>query len=272
MNRQKIGLKRQSRTHGAGDSIRDIVQLQVKEQLLTWCTHPPNASRAVRGEEFEPELDSSLAADHARQRPGAFMVGGVDGDEKARQGHGAGDYGGTVAAKQFPLRYDGEPMSNRSIIRSDDLVPRPWKNGQGVTWEIAIDPPGAGLDDFRWRVSRARIEAEGPFSSFPGCERWITCVEGAGFALHFEDGVKLAVPPFVPVRFAGDRPVLCRLAGGPCTDINVMARRDLVRVAVAVVAAPTDLPAGAGSAKSDQDEILVRLDPSRALRVRFQAR
>jgi environmental stress-induced protein Ves len=131
-------------------------------------------------------------------------------------------------------------MSSRSIIRSDDLVPRPWKNGQGVTWEIAIDPPGSGLDDFRWRVSRARIEAEGPFSSFPGCERWITCVEGAGFALHFEGGVELAVPPFVPVRFAGDRPVLCRLAGGPCTDINVIARRDLVRVAVAVVAAPPD--------------------------------
>jgi uncharacterized protein len=163
-------------------------------------------------------------------------------------------------------------MSSRSIIRSDDLVPRPWKNGQGVTWEIAIDPPGSGLDDFRWRVSRARIEAEGPFSSFPGCERWITCVEGAGFALHFEDGVKLAVPPFVPVRFAGDRPVLCRLAGGPCTDINVIARRDLVRVAIALVVAPPDLPAGAGSARSDQDEILVRLNPSRALQVRFQPR
>ena len=108
MNRQKIGLKRQSRTHGAGDSIRDIVQLQVKEQLLAWCTHPPNASRAMRGEEFEPELDSSLAADHARQGPGAFMVGGIDGDEKTWQGHGAGDYGGTAAAKQSGPRYDAE--------------------------------------------------------------------------------------------------------------------------------------------------------------------
>ena len=105
------------------------------------------------------------------------------------------------------------------------------------------------LDDFRWRVSRARIKADGPFSLFPGCERWITCLEGAGFALHFEDGVKLAVPPFVPSCFAGDRPALCRLAGGPCTDINVIARRDQVEVSVAVVAASPDLPEQIGSGR-----------------------
>jgi environmental stress-induced protein Ves len=161
-------------------------------------------------------------------------------------------------------------MSSRSILRADELVPRPWKNGQGVTWEIAIDPPGSGLDDFRWRVSRARIKADGPFSLFPGCERWITCLEGAGFALHFEDGVKLAVPPFMPVRFAGDRPALCRLAGGPCTDINVIARRDQVEVSVAVVAASPDLPEQIGSALREKDEILVRLDQWRALRVCLQ--
>ena len=170
------------------------------------------------------------------------------------------------AAKQFRLRYDIELMSSRSIIRFEDLVPRPWKNGQGVTFEIAIEPPGSGVDDFRWRVSRARIEADGPFSSFPGYERWITCVDGAGFALHFEDGVKLAVPPFVPVRFAGDRPAMCRLAGGPCTDINVIARRDQVQVTVEVVAPTPDLPGGAGSALRQNGEIVIRLDASRALR------
>jgi environmental stress-induced protein Ves len=156
------------------------------------------------------------------------------------------------------------------IIRASDLVPRPWKNGGGVTWEIAIDPPGAGLEDFRWRVSRARIEADGPFSLFPNCERWIACVEGAGFALHFDDGVKLAVPPFLPVRFSGDRATTCRLADGPCTDINVIARRDLVAVEVAILPAPAALPEGIGSAVQHQQELLVRLDPARALRAAFR--
>jgi environmental stress-induced protein Ves len=157
-------------------------------------------------------------------------------------------------------------MSGRFIIHSADLVPRPWKNGQGVTWEIAIDPPGSRLDDFRWRVSRARIEADGPFSLFPGCERWITCVEGAGFALHFQDGVKLPVPPLMPVRFSGDRPAMCRLAAGACTDINVIARPDQVAVEIAMIDAPADLPAGVGSALREGGIILIRLNESLALR------
>ena len=161
-------------------------------------------------------------------------------------------------------------MTTTKIIRASDLIPRPWKNGGGVTWEIAIDPPGAGLEDFRWRVSRARIEADGPFSLFPNCERWITCVDGAGFALHFDDGVKIAVPPFLPVRFSGDRTAVCRLADGPCTDINVIARRDLLAVEVAVVPAPAALPEGTGSAVQEGREILVRLDPARALRAAFR--
>ena len=162
-------------------------------------------------------------------------------------------------------------MTTTKIIRASDLAPRPWKNGGGVTWEIAIDPPGAGLEDFRWRVSRARIEADGPFSLFPGCERWITCVEGRGFALEFEDGTAVQVPPFEPVRFSGERPAVCKLTDGPCTDINVIARRDLA-VDVAVVPAPVALPDGTGSAVQEGSEILVRLDPAHALRASFRPR
>jgi environmental stress-induced protein Ves len=161
-------------------------------------------------------------------------------------------------------------MTTTRIIRASDLVPRPWKNGGGVTWEIAIDPPGAGLENFRWRVSRARIEADGPFSLFPNCERWITCVEGAGFALQFEDGTALQVPPGKPIRFSGDRPALCKLKDGACADINVIARRDLVAVEVAIVPAPAALPDGTGSALQEDRELLVRLNPSRALRASFQ--
>ena len=37
--------------------------------------------------------------------------------------------------------------------------PTPWKNGLGQTRELACWPPGAGLDDFEWRVSVATVAA-----------------------------------------------------------------------------------------------------------------
>ncbi|HET8765250.1 MAG TPA: HutD family protein, partial [Rhodanobacter sp.] len=38
-----------------------------------------------------------------------------------------------------------------SILHLADCPPRPWKNGLGRTRELAIHPPGAGMDDFLWR-------------------------------------------------------------------------------------------------------------------------
>lgn len=106
-----------------------------------------------------------------------------------------------------------------------DLPATPWKNGGGSTREIACWPPGAGLDDFAWRVSLARIAADGPFSRFAGVDRIITLLEG--------DGVRLRGPgvdhrldrPLAPFAFSGDTAIACTLLGGPSSDFNVMTRR-----------------------------------------------
>ncbi|EGD04024.1 hypothetical protein B1M_13530, partial [Burkholderia sp. TJI49] len=55
-----------------------------------------------------------------------------------------------------------------ALTRAADLVASPWKNGGGVTREIAAFPPGAALDAFAWRVSVADVGAAGPFSRFDG--------------------------------------------------------------------------------------------------------
>lgn len=74
-----------------------------------------------------------------------------------------------------------------TYLPATDYVTMPWKNGTGSTDEICLLPAGATRDAFDIRVSRADILAPGAFSSFPGVERMITLIEGAGLALEFDD-------------------------------------------------------------------------------------
>ena len=66
------------------------------------------------------------------------------------------------------------------ILRAANYKVMPWKNGLGSTTEIAIFPANAKLDDFDWRVSMAQVTSDGPFSSFPGIDRTLLVIDGAG--------------------------------------------------------------------------------------------
>ena len=104
-----------------------------------------------------------------------------------------------------------------------------WKNDGGWTTELAR----AGGDDFRWRISIAEIESDGPFSAFPGVERDLVLLDGSGIELDIDDApTRRIVRRFERVRFAGEASVQCRLVAGPTRDCNVMARRDAVRAEV----------------------------------------
>ena len=48
------------------------------------------------------------------------------------------------------------PTITPRTIRHGDCPVMPWRNGQGSTTELAIEPPGAALDGFDWRISIAR--------------------------------------------------------------------------------------------------------------------
>lgn len=107
------------------------------------------------------------------------------------------------------------------------LTPAPWKNGGGVTREIAIGPEGVGLSGaFLWRLSIAEVAGSGPFSVFPGVDRTLTILEGAGIKLDFAEGDDLVIDvKWRPARFDGGRACNGQLIGGPVTDFNVMTRR-----------------------------------------------
>ena len=113
-----------------------------------------------------------------------------------------------------------------SIVRAAAIPSTPWKNGMGRTRELAVHPAGAGLADFRWRVSIAEVDSAAPFSAFPGVDRQIALLDGAGFTMRFGDGSEhRLLEPFAPFAFPGEAPVDVTLADGATRDFNLMLRR-----------------------------------------------
>jgi uncharacterized protein len=114
----------------------------------------------------------------------------------------------------------------------------PWKNGRGVTEELALWPPGASFErgDFDWRIARAAVEEDGPFSPFPGFDRLLIVTAGAGLRLdHGGRAPRARALPLRPHRFSGDWPTSATLLAGPVADLNVLARRGVVRTEAAVL-------------------------------------
>ena len=118
-------------------------------------------------------------------------------------------------------------------------TPQPWKNGGGVTREIAVFPEGAGLENFHWRISMAEVTDIRPFSLFPGVDRHLTVLSGR-LQLDFADR-QYVLNPGRTLAFEGDAP-----ASGtplmPVTDLNVMTRRGKVSAEVRQITSSAILP------------------------------
>lgn len=101
----------------------------------------------------------------------------------------------------------------------------PWKNGGGLTREIAAAPEGATLAGFDWRVSTAEVNAAGDFSLFPGVDRTLCVLEGA-LLLSVDGRAPLTLGEASPAHaFAADVASHGTPVGGAVTDLNVMVRR-----------------------------------------------
>ena len=112
------------------------------------------------------------------------------------------------------------------LIPFAGLVPVPWKNGGGSTTEITIEPPGALIHDFDWRISLATIAQDGPFSLFPGVDRTLALVSGPGLVLDVDDSRRFELDDEDSIiEFAGEAAIQATLNGGPTIDFNVMTRR-----------------------------------------------
>lgn len=127
------------------------------------------------------------------------------------------------------------------IIRSADLPATPWRNGGGLTREVASASDDRGL---LWRLSLAEVAAEGPFSAFEGLQRILTVTEGAGMRYHRGNRM-IEAPLLVPVPLDGAPPVEGRLPHGPVRNVNLSYRPDTIRAEMAVLRGPMSLTLGA---------------------------
>jgi hypothetical protein len=111
----------------------------------------------------------------------------------------------------------------------------PWKSGGGQTTQIVAYPAGSTLDAFDWRVSVADVAADGPFSCFPGVDRVLVLVAGAGMLLGSEGRTAELRAAYEPYAFNGDDEVSCSLVAGPVRDFNLMVRRGRAQGSIVVV-------------------------------------
>ena len=121
------------------------------------------------------------------------------------------------------------------VLTPADYRSTSWKDGGGRTTEIVSYPHGAGLDRFIWRASVADVERNGPFSGFPGVDRTLVLLQGAGLILSGVGEPLEVRAHFEPVKFAGDVAPECTLHGGPVRDFNLMVRRAQARGELTIV-------------------------------------
>lgn len=117
------------------------------------------------------------------------------------------------------------------VLRASGYARMRWKNGAGWTSEILKVHAGDERDtnDWVWRLSIAEIDADAPFSAFPGVERELVLLSGNGLRLRFDDGeIHELLPPHDKLRFAGERTAFGELLDGPTRDFNLMWKRDAV--------------------------------------------
>ncbi|MDP9984299.1 environmental stress-induced protein Ves [Pseudarthrobacter oxydans] len=130
------------------------------------------------------------------------------------------------------------------IIRYAELKAHPWRNGGGVTRELASHPAAApaqgapgqdapGQDGpaaagWDWRVSIAEVSKAGDFSAYPGMDRVLTVVEGELLLLSV-DGAEHPLEKYRPFRFSGDAAATGALPTGDIRDLNVITRQGVFK-------------------------------------------
>ena len=110
------------------------------------------------------------------------------------------------------------------IITPDHFKKIPWKNGKGITTELAINDGGT-LEDFDWRISIAGVVEDGEFSDFSGYHRNLILLEGNGIQLKYNNSKIDHLDNILSIAsFDGACKTVGTLKDGSIKDFNVITR------------------------------------------------
>lgn len=125
------------------------------------------------------------------------------------------------------------------IIRYAELEAHPWRNGGGVSRELAArsvtatgdTPAGPGWD---WQVSIAELSSAGGFPAYPGMDRVLTVIDGELLLLRV-DGTERPLEKHRPFRFSGDADSAAALPTGDVRGLNVVTRKGVFKGYTSIV-------------------------------------
>ena len=138
--------------------------------------------------------------------------------------------------------HDFDTPTPATIIRADDLVRTPWRNGGGTTRDIASHHAGDGA--LLWQVGIADLLRDGPFSHYANCDRIFTPIAGdLPPELAFHGGPFEPCPLLVPKPFSGEWPTQSRIPSpGQAFNAVFDRRHHAATVTVLHLAAGTTVP------------------------------
>ena len=108
-------------------------------------------------------------------------------------------------------------------VSLDTAPVQAWRNGGGSTRELLVWPRA---DAWHCRISVAEIGQDGPFSAYPGVERWFAVLRGEGVVLRFARCRHRLTPGSAALRFDGAAGPDCELLAGTSQDLNLMVQSD----------------------------------------------
>ena len=110
------------------------------------------------------------------------------------------------------------------ILSANDYQTMPWKNGGGVTNQLAVSSDLHPFDSLPlWRLSIATVATDGPFSLFEHYQRCIMLLQGAGMRLKFGQQDWISIErPLQRQLFSGAWQTDCELIDGEIRDFNLM--------------------------------------------------
>jgi len=115
-------------------------------------------------------------------------------------------------------------MTSPQLLTPSHYRRVPWKNGLGSTLELATNAAEPG-GPWTWRLSLADVPTRASFSAFPGVDRHLAVLDGAGMKLE-RNPEQIEVPrEGRAFSFAGEDAIVGTPVGSGVRDANLMLDR-----------------------------------------------